>query len=250
MRIITDSPITNDDAYSNAKGDGKARRAARKSKRSGRQKSFGDKGMTNKEFRQSQKEGRKALKGGSKEEKKAARQARRSERKTRRKARRNARKLSMDTNKDGKVTFKDLIHPLKRKKNASTGQASWVKVNPDGSEEIVPDDKVEEVKGNGGVKVPVAEEDLVGVENAQANPDGTVIAEIPEENVEEMTFDDGSTGYGKKADVEGGENDKGMSKKLKTGLIIGGIVLVVGVVATILIVQARKKKKGAKPSKK
>ena len=96
MRIVTDNPVVIDSEFSNARGDGKARRAARKSKR----------------------QQKKSVPKGSKEDRKAARKSKRTakkaERQARRAARKGARKLKFDKNKDGKITFKDFIPQIGR----------------------------------------------------------------------------------------------------------------------------------------
>jgi hypothetical protein len=220
MRIISNNPVMVDDNFSEARGTSKK-----------------------KQERQSQRSTRK-LKSGTKEERKEVRGAKREERQAKRKARRNARKLKLDKNRDGKITFKDFI-PKLRKETSSTGQARWVKDNPDGTKEVVPDNRVEEVKGSGGVKTPVDGDDLKGATTAQSDTNGNgVTASFPETAVEEAEFEDGTTGYVKKDDLDGGSNDKGMSKGLKIGLIIGGVV--VATVITILVVKSMKSKSSAK----
>jgi len=96
MRIVKDNPVVIDSEFSNARGDGKARRAARKSKR----------------------QQKKSVPKGSKEDRKAARKSKRTakkaERQARRAARKGARKLKFDKNKDGKITFKDFIPQIGR----------------------------------------------------------------------------------------------------------------------------------------
>ena len=239
MKVVTDRPLILEDS-SNAGGKERRqqRKSARQDKRSQRRSESG-----RKDKREARLEKR--------ADRKAGRLEKRAERQERRKARRNARKLKWDKDRDGKITFRDFI-PRLRKQKTSTGQLKIVKDNPDGSTTEVAPENVETITDpKTGTKVQVDSTDVRGTESVSVDQNGNVTATLNEDQVEEMVFDDGSTGFARRDDVEGGVNDQRGWKSLSTGAkiaIIGGSVLV-SVVLGIVIYKAVTKNKGKKGKK-
>lgn len=238
MRVVTDRPMILED-HSNAGGKERRqqRRAARQAKRSDRQAGKG---------------GRKEARLEKRAERKAGRMEKRAERQERRKARRNARKLKWDKDKDGKITFRDFI-PRLRQQRSNTGQLKVVKDNPDGTTTEVPAERVETITDpQTGTKVQVDSTDVQGTQTVSVDPNGNVTATLGEDQVEEMTFDDGSTGFARRDDVEGGARDekgwKSLSTGAKVGIIAAGVV-VSGVLAFVIYKAVTKNKGKAKGKK-
>lgn len=230
MRVVTDRPMILED-HSNA--GGKERRQKRRADRQAGG-------------------GKKAERVEKREQRQAKRSTRKAERLEKRKARRNARKLKWDKDKDGKITFRDFI-PKLRKERTSTGQAKWVKDNPDGTKtEVKPEDVKTVTNKTTGEQIPVDGADIRGTEEVVVDNSGNVTAKLNEDQVEEMTFDDGSTGYARKDDVEGGINDKKGWKSLSTGAKVGIIiagVAVSGVLAFVIYKAVTKNKTKGKGKK-
>jgi len=206
MNIITDRPIINE-ATSNASGKRDARRQNRKNKRKDKEGFFSD-------------------------SKKDIRKGKRTKRQEKRKAKKSARKLKLDKNSDGSITFTDFIPKLRKSKNPSTGELEITKKNPDGSIVKIAPRQVKEIDTGLAGKVLIDSEDVKNSEMVIEN--GEPVVKLKESEVEKVDFPDGSIGFARKNEVDG------MSKGLKTGLIVGGSALVLGLI-TFLIVKSNKK---------
>ncbi len=191
-----------------------------KENRAERKENRAEKKVERKENRAEKKEERKANGGFFSKENRALR-------KEKRKAKRTARKLKLDKDKDGRITFKDFIPKLRKTKNSQTGLLDVTKQNPDGTTEIVPENRIKEVSDGKGGKHLVDTKD-VGDKPIDVVGDDIVIT-LPEEEVEEMTFSDGTDGYARISDKEG------MSRSLKIGLIVGGSILGLGLITYFIV---------------
>ncbi len=212
MKVITSSEII----YSNAWGD---KRKARKEKGGSDEKPKKEKtGIFSKEKKEERKENR------------AERQKDRSVRRAERRAKRGARPLKTYT-KNGKQWFKDHLPKVRKKSDGS-----FEKVNKDGT--TTP---VAEV-----VKIPKTDILVDKLDTNAKEVVAEIIGGVPEAVVQysenEVTAVDGDTGgveYYKNSDVE---EAGGMSKKTKTILIVGGVLVGLAILGFVIY----KYKKGKK----
>ncbi len=218
MRLDTDG-LDDIEMTSGARAERQERRAGRKSKRTGKKGTRMEKRTT----------------------RKAARTTKKAERILKRKARKDARKLKPRRNKRGEMVYTDAV-PVVTEVPTGTG-VDLVKTDPNTGEVTKLDLTDVKTIPSTMPNVPPIKVDKKDVPDGKekdlnVTPDGNVTVDYTEPETEEVDFGDGTTGRVPSDFAE----DPGMSKKLKTGLIIGGVVLVVGVIATILIVRAKKKK--------
>jgi hypothetical protein len=239
MRVITDNPILED--HSNALGDKFRERRARKGKTTGGiKKSKGD-GFFSKEKRSERKTGRQDRReerdGFFSATNRAKRKANREKRKS---ARKGATPLETTMGPGGTKVYLDPLPPV-----TQNTDGSFTKVLPGNMD--FPEKIVVDVPPGDITKVPTpgpGPDILVDAKDLNAEPTKPpIIAKDPltgapaikKEYVEEEIdiVEDETTGQQqvfKKADVEPGT---GMSKGLKVGLIVGGVV-VAGVISYVI----------------
>jgi hypothetical protein len=238
MRVITDNPIIED--HSNALGDKWRERRARKGKTSsGIKKSKGDR-MFSKEKRSERKTERQA--------KREARdgyfsksniEARRTKRKNRRLARKGATPLQEYAGPGGTKVYKEPMPVVTENSDGSFTKV--IPANMDNPVEVVnlPETRVEKIETPGPapdilVDTEDVKEDPTKPLETQTNPTtGTpeAVKTYTEEEIEIVEDEDtGQKEIHKKTNLTG---KKPMSKNLKIGLIVGGVV-VVGVISYLV----------------
>lgn len=170
-------------------------------------------------------------------EKRDERKERRAERKANRKAKYGARPLKTFVH-NGVQKFKDKLPKLKKKKKAN-GEVAFEKTMPDGTVKEIPKSQVKTIpstKGGEDNHFDMADVNTqkAVVQTVLDNGEVELSKLYNQEETETVPNEQGVDTVYKKEDVTDDStnppSDSGMSKGMKIGLIVGGVVLLAGII--------------------